>query len=190
MKEIEAIEEAARIKEQQRQVQEDIDKRAWLFYQEGLNLKHTKKYHSAITQFEKVLGIETTDKKLPIIAKNEIASCHRAIKNLREPILLEAKQMESSGEYAKAFSLYKKVIHIDSSNSEGHLGVTRVRGILHDRAKIIYTEAILAESYSDFVMAKKMFQECIVIAPEDDIYYERAQRKLAHYFQKDETSPK
>ena len=54
--------------------------------------------------------------------------------------------------------------------------------VLHDQAKIIYTEALIAESYSDFSVSKKMFEDCLRIAPTDDVYHGRAQRKLAHYF--------
>ena len=57
----------------------------------------------------------------------------------------------------------------------------RVKGALHEKSKEIYTEAVLAESYSDFATAKKKFQECLKTAPQDDIYYERSQRKLAPY---------
>ena len=46
--------------------------------------------------------------------------------------------------------------------------------------------AVLAESYSDFPNAKKKFKECLDMAPKDDIYYERASRKLARYFKKSE----
>jgi hypothetical protein len=52
---------------------------------------------------------------------------------------------------------------------------------LHDRAKDLYTEAILAESYSEFATAKKMFKNCLNTAPQDDVYHDRAARKLAHY---------
>ena len=63
-----------------------------------------------------------------------------------------------------------------------------MRGILHDRAKSIYTEAVLAESYSDFVVAKKKFKEVLEVSPVDDIYRQRAERKLSKYFDKDTPS--
>jgi hypothetical protein len=62
----------------------------------------------------------------------------------------------------------------------------RIRGILHDRAKALYIDAVLAESYSDFSVAKKKFQECRDVAPKDDIYHDRAERKLAAFFKQEE----
>ena len=54
--------------------------------------------------------------------------------------------------------------------------------MLHERAKAIYTEAVLAESYSDFATAKAKFQECLKAAPPGDSYHDRAERKLSYYF--------
>ena len=48
---------------------------------------------------------------------------------------------------------------------------------------------MLAESYSDFSLAAKKFQECMSVAPEDDIYYERSQRKLGKYIKKQDGTP-
>jgi tetratricopeptide (TPR) repeat protein len=118
-----------------------------------------------------------------------ISQCKSLIRRLRDPVLQEAKEAETAGEFSKAFQLYRKAIRIDPPHREGYAGVNRIKGILHERAKSIYTEAILAENFSDFANAKKLFQECLQIAPNDDIYYERAQRKLAHYFKKDEGAP-
>ena len=49
-----------------------------------------------------------------------------------------------------------------------------------------YTEAVLAESYSDFSLAKTRFEQLLEIAPPDDPYYERARRKLSRYVTKEE----
>ncbi len=130
-----------------------------------------------------------TDKKVTAMASRRIAQSRAAIAAKREPIMQEATQLEESGELAKAFQLYEKAAQVDPTHRAAHAGMDRLKGILHDRAKGLYTEAVLAESYSDFAVAKKKFEECLSTAPRDDIYYERAQRKLSHYFKKDEPLP-
>ena len=102
---------------------------------------------------------------------------------------MESRRLASlidAGELPKAFNLYKRATVIDPPHQAGYAGMNRIRGILHDRAKMVYTEAVLAESYSDFINAKAKFKECLEFAPQDDIYHDRAQRKLSHYFKKDD----
>ncbi len=185
-KEIEDFEEQKRIEEQQKQVQIDINKRAWEIYSEAIEYKKSRRFHTAIATFQHVIDVGASDKKLIPLSKKMMALCRAAIRNARNPLLKQAKEAEDGGDLVKAFALYQKATKVDPPHPVGHQGMKRIKGILHDRAKVIYTEAILAESYSDFATAKKMFQECLRIAPQDDIYYERAQRKLAHYFKKEE----
>jgi tetratricopeptide (TPR) repeat protein len=187
-KEIEAYEEQLRLDQQQKQVQVDINKHAWNIFKEGMDLKKAKKYHSAIGTFQKVSDIGASDPKLLPLSKKMIVECRATIRNLRDPVLSQAKEQESAGEFAKAFQLYKKATRIDPPHPAGYAGMNRIRSVLHEKAKAIYTEAILAEGFSDFVTAKKLFKECVAVAPEDDIYYERAQRKLVYYFRKDEAA--
>ncbi|MEK6705030.1 MAG: hypothetical protein AABZ06_04525, partial [Bdellovibrionota bacterium] len=185
-KEIEDYEERKRMKEQEREVQAKINKLAWDAYKDGMLLKKSGKFHSAIAQFEKVIDMGASDKRTLKLSKRMINASIAAIASLVGPVLTEAKQLEESGEHAKAFQTYRKATQIDPGNQKGHAGMDRIRGVLHEKAKAIYTEAVLAESYSDFTIAKKKFKECMGVAPKDDIYHERAQRKLAHYFDKEE----
>lgn len=184
-KEIEVYEEAQRIAEEKRIIQKDLNNQAWAVYREGLELKRKGRYHSAIAVFDKVDEMGATDKKLLALAKSMIAKSRYAIKALRDPELAQGREAENAREFAKAYQFYLKATKIDPPHPEGYAGIKRVRGVLHDRAKALYTEAVLAESYSDFTMAKKKFQEILEVAPRDDIYFERAERKLARYFRKD-----
>ncbi|MEO5969475.1 MAG: FHA domain-containing protein [Bdellovibrionia bacterium] len=185
-KEIEAYKEQLKLVEQQKEVVAALNKNAWVIYKEGLSFKKSGKYHTAINSFQRALELGATQKKIGILAKGEIRRCQALIKASREPVLAEAKVKEDAGEYFTAFKLYKKATQIDPPHPGGYAGMNRVKGILHDRAKVIYTEAIIAESYSDFENAKKMFKQCLDSSPVDDIYHERAARKLAHYFEKKE----
>ncbi|HLD98673.1 MAG TPA: FHA domain-containing protein [Bdellovibrionota bacterium] len=188
-KELEEYEEQKRLREQEREIRAQINRQAWTTYQEGLALKKQQKHHGAIALFRRIFEMGATDKKVTVMASRRIAQSRAAIAAKREPIMQEATQLEESGELAKAFQLYEKAVQVDPTHRAAHAGMDRLKGILHDRAKGMYTEAVLAESYSDFAVAKKKFEECLSTAPRDDIYYERAQRKLSHYFKKDEPLP-
>jgi pSer/pThr/pTyr-binding forkhead associated (FHA) protein len=181
-KEVERYEEEKRIAEQQKAVQAQINARAWDLYKEGMGLKKEKKYRDAIDTFRKVAEIGATDKKAERQAAARIRDIQKIISDLRDPVLAEAKQSEDSQDYPKAYHLYEQATEIDPSYPAGYAGMDRIRGILHEKAKALYIEAVLAESYTDFETAKKKYLDCKTVAPKDDIYYERAERKLAGFF--------
>ncbi len=183
-KQIEEHDDEIKIQVQQKDVQLTINKQASFLYQEGVRKKSQKRYYPAIEVFQRVIDIGCSDKNLLSKSKKMIIRIHKIIRTDREPVLIEAKKMEESGDFSASFKLYKKATHIDPNHPDGYAGMNRIKGVLHERSKAIYTEAILAESYSDFENAKKMFQECLSMAPSDDIYHERAARKLAHYFKR------
>ncbi len=185
-KEISTAEEMAKTLEQQKQVQVEINQHAWALYKEAAQLKKEGKYHGAIATFQKSIDIGASDPKLAPLAKNMMVICRNTIRRLRDPVLARAKKKEAAGEFSEAFALFRKASRIDPPHPAAYAGMGRIKGILHDRAKAIYTEAILAESFSDFSNAKRLFADCLKMAPPDDIYHDRAQRKLSHYFRKDE----
>jgi pSer/pThr/pTyr-binding forkhead associated (FHA) protein/tetratricopeptide (TPR) repeat protein len=188
-KQIEIHDEQLKAAAQARDVVEAINKSAWALYLEGMKLKKAGRYHAAISSFKSVIAMEASRKKTSALAKTEISRCKAIIRTLLEPVLAEAKTNEDSGDLFNAYTLFKKATKIDPPHPAGYAGINRVRGVLHDRAKSIYTEAILAESYSDFDNAKKLFKSCLDNSPVDDIYHERAARKLSHYFTKQEQAP-
>lgn len=180
-KEIDDFDEAQRLADQEKKVQEEINHRAQGILVEAENLKKAGKCLEAISIYSQVSEIGTTNPKLLQAMEKGKASCQAWIRGRLEPLLAEARELESQGEFAKAFQLFEKASQVDPRNSAGRKGMERIRGILHDKSKALYTEAVIAESYSDFVVAEAKFKEIMSTAPRDDIYFLRAERKLAPY---------
>lgn len=179
------IEEAAqeeRLAQQKEEVRKEINHQAWEIYRAGLKLKKQGKCHLAIASWSKINDLDPSDPQISKNTKAMISKCRAEIHAAVEPLLRDAKELETSGEFAKAFDTFRKASVVDPKNSESFTGMDRVRGILHDRAKVMYTEAVLAESYSDFVTAKKKFNEILKTTPKEDLYYQRSQRKIGRYF--------
>lgn len=187
-KEIEAFEEELQRKAQEKMVVEQINQRAWEVLNEGLALKKQGKCHSAMKVLGTVGDLGASDLKPVAKAGVAIQGCQKWIKDRRDPVLAEAKQAEEGGEFSRAYGLYEKAAKIDPPHPAGHAGMKRIRGVLHERAKVIYTEAVLAESYSDFTTAEKKFRECLEAAPAGDIYHDRARRKLSRYLKRSEST--
>ena len=181
---VDRYEEQKAMEEQAKAVQEQINRRAWDIYKEGMGLKRELKYQDAMATFRKVADIGATDRKLTASTAAALQACASELAALRDPVLADAKQAEDSQDLPRAYQLYEKATQIDPDYPTGFAGMARIRDVLHDRAKGLYIEAVLAESYSDFTSSKKKFQECLQVAPKDDIYHERAERKLASYFLK------
>ena len=179
---VEKLEEEGRIKSQEKSVQEQINVRAWDLYREGLALKKKGKYHEAIETFRRVMDVGASDRKVELSARARIRDTEKQITSLRDPVLADAKAAEDAQDLPKAYALYEKATVIDPPHPAGYAGMARIKGVLHERAKGLYIEAVLAESYSDFETAKKKYQECKEVAPSDDVYFERAERKLALFF--------
>jgi pSer/pThr/pTyr-binding forkhead associated (FHA) protein/tetratricopeptide (TPR) repeat protein len=184
-KEIASWEEEQERLKTQHEVQAEINKRAWEQYKEALAIQKKGRYHTAIAEFGKVKDIGASDKRVLSKALAHIRSCRKAIRDALEPVLAEARQLEQSSDFHKAYEAYKRATKIEPHDKEGWKGMQRIHKILRDRARILYAEGVMAESYSDFETAKKKFQETMEVAPEDGLYHDRAQRKLSTYLRRE-----
>lgn len=182
-------EEQARL-EQERLVQEEINKRAWDTYNEGFELHKQGNFRAAIEMYKRIPELGSNDEVLLRKAKTMIRTSQDSVRDLRDPHLVKAKELETNADLAAAFKEYKLATEVDPTHPEGWAGMERIRDILTERAKILYTEAVIAESYSDFKTAHAKFTEILAMAPEGSLYNQRAQRKLQSYlnFKSDEGS--
>jgi len=180
-KQIEAwTEEQDRI-EKEKQVQEEINKRAWDTYNEGFELHKSGKYREAIELYKRVEELGANDGVLLKKVATMIKTCLDSIRELREPHLRHARELEKNGELAPAFKEFQTATEVDPPHPDGWAGMDRIRDVLTERAKIMYTEAVIAESYSDFKTAYTKYNEILKMAPEGTLYFQRAQRKLGSY---------
>lgn len=167
--------------EEKRRVEKKLNENAWLAYKAANALRRQGKCLDAIESFEEVLTLEVTDRRPLRLSTRGISACRAWIKSKRDPLLAKGKRHETALELDLAYQSYLQANRIDPGNSIAVAGMNRVKGVLHDRARVLFNEAIVAESYSDFDSAFKKFKECAAVAPEDDVYYDRAVRKIARY---------
>jgi len=180
-KEIEAWQEEQERIRMEKQVDEQLNEQARLALREAVQIQESGDFHRAIDAFERVGNFGGSDRSPAEQAKQKIQECKASIAALRDPVLREAKALEDAGDYGPAFRLYEKSTTIDPGYPEGYKGMERIKGALHDRARILYTEGVLAESYSDFTTAQGKFSEILTFIPKEDLYFLRAKRKLSLY---------
>lgn len=177
--EIDEHDAQTKLKAQNKNRQKEAARLAQGVYRQGLKLQKAEKFIQAIAIFKKAIqmGVPPVAKK----ARYQITECRRAIAEKVAPLLDGAKTAEEAGELGKAYKLFAQAQKIDPSNKIAIAGMDRAREGLTDKSKTIYTEGVLAESYSDFETAYKKFNELLQSAPDGDIYYERAKSKLKRY---------
>lgn len=162
------------------ELQKGLNAKALEIVRAGDKLQQAERYLAAIQKYKSV-DPTTPDKRIYRRALKRMADAREALTAKVQPILAEAQARESEGSAAKAYKLFRRVLDILPSSREARAGVERLRGQISERAKYVYAEAVLAESYSDFELAAKKYQECIEIAPDDNVYFQRAKRRLARY---------
>ncbi len=180
-KTIEEVEENKRRNAVRKQVQSEVNRRARETLDQGLALTRKGKWFASIPVFAQVIELDPADRRIIQKARTKIAQAKAWIKAKRDPLLEAALEREKGKEYGPAFKLYLEASKVDPSNKAAPQGMARVRGVLHEAGKGLYTEGVLAESYSDFTTAKQKFNEILRVVPAEDIYYERASKKLSKY---------
>jgi pSer/pThr/pTyr-binding forkhead associated (FHA) protein/tetratricopeptide (TPR) repeat protein len=184
--EIQKYEDEKREAELRKRLVEETNARALEVIESADLQRREKRWLESIDTYDSAIKLGPEDKKIAERARKGIASARNGLKAAIEPLLADASEAESQGDFARAFQSFEKARELDPGELQAREGMARIRGILTDQLKGLYTEAVLAESYSDFAQARSKFEQILSIAPKDDPYYGRAKRRLAKYIMKEE----
>ena len=185
-KEIQKHDEELRIAEDMKRIALQTNENALEIVNNADLLKKDGAFLKAIETYESALQLQPSDKKLVARAKAGIEKSRQQLKEALDPLIAQGLEAEGQNDFTKAFQSYEKARSIDPQARDAIEGIKRIRGILGEQMKNLYTAGVLAESYSDFVSAKAKFEQIVQTAPKDDPYFERAKRKLLKYVVKDE----
>jgi pSer/pThr/pTyr-binding forkhead associated (FHA) protein/tetratricopeptide (TPR) repeat protein len=177
------IQEQAELKAQEAraaEVRRQVNLHAWEELKRAQELAK-RSCREGIIAFREVIQIGSSDRRPGLEAEKGLNVCREEIRAKVVPALRDAEAAEKAGESRKAYEGYRTVVRWDPEHEQARAGIERVRETLHLRAKAAYTEAVLAESYSDFSLARAKYQETLDMSPDDDLYHERARRKLARF---------
>ena len=181
VREIEAEEDRKRADGERKMIQQKINDHGWELLAEAVNARKGGDCVAAIRAYRKVKDIGATQKKLLTQAATGEQECRSIIEERTAPLIENGRMSETNGDFVAAFKSYEEALKVDPGNTMAKEGTTRNRQAIEEKAKVLYTEAVLAESYSDFKMAKTRFKEVLDTAPEGSLYHGRARRKLMRY---------
>ncbi len=179
--ELEELLQKSKLEEEEKLNQEEKRRVLENIINEGKVLFKKGKYYEVMDKMIHAPDTGCTDQKLLNKAAQLIQQSKQALKNKVKPHLEAAKTAMSVQDYVKARDEFFKALKIDYKNAEAKKGISEIREILHRRSQQLYTQAIMAESVSDFEGSRNLYKECLIQAMPDDIYYGRCHRKLQRF---------
>ena len=159
-------EEAAKLEKKQREILDE--------YRAAQKTFEDKNYFAALDQFDAILTREGLPAKFAALVKGDIRKVEDAIAAERDPLIEKGKKLEKEENYTDAYNAYLQASKVDPTDNEAPAGMNRIRGVLTSRAKGIYSEAVIAESFSDFELAEKKYREVLEVVPVDNEYFVKA----------------
>lgn len=142
-----------------------------------------KKYKKALAEAEKLYEQPYKDKEYTAKIDKLKEDIRNQLESVLSPYLREAAaQRQEGGDLVKSKEAYLQVLKVDATNPVALKGLDEIHETLHQRAKRLYTEAVLADSVSDLTEAREKYEKCLRVAPDDkDIYRQRCKNKLSRF---------
>ena len=157
---------------------EELHKQAWTDFRAASELEKDKKYYEALDRFDEILARNLQEQKLIQAIKDETSKVESMIAAERDPLIAQGKQLEQDGKLSEAYRAFQGAAIADPMDEDAPAGMKRIKGVLTDRAKHVYTEGVFAESYGDIETAERKYREVLEVVPKEDDYYEKAESKL------------
>ncbi len=162
--------DAAKFQKRQKEIREEFNAAVKTFEE--------KNYFGALDRFDALLTREGLPPELARLVKLEIRKVEDAIASERDPLLEKGKAFEKEEKYTEAYQAYSQALKVDPTDNEAPAGMNRIRGVVTNRAKGIYSEGVIAESFSDFDLAEKKYREVLEVVPVDHEYFVKASLRM------------
>lgn len=174
------IEEREHLRQVQAEAKRDLEfkeKQFLLILQQARELLKKGDFYGSMDKAEEANVLFSTDEKKSKQALALSKKARLALQAKLDPFLTEGRQALANQEWTKARDAFHKALDVDSKNEIAKQGLETVRAQLREIARKIYIDGIVAESISDYALAKTKFKECIAQSVAEDLYYGRCMRK-------------
>jgi hypothetical protein len=146
------------------------------------------KYYETIDKADDVMNLFAGEASVVEKARSLQQKARQAIKARLQPHLEAGAKAMAEGNYSLAQAEFRKALAVESYNRQARAGLDKIRDIMHDRSRKIFTEALVAESISDYRTARAKFKECFDSAVQEDKFYGMCERKYKRYNGLDRTT--
>jgi tetratricopeptide (TPR) repeat protein len=123
---------------------------------------------------------------LNVVLKRAVKAQARLQKRLHElsqDNAVKAEAATAAGHTKEAFVFLKQAVQADSANTAAARDMEVVRRKITAASRSLYQKGIVHEELGQLDLARQAFTEVMTISVPDEVYYERAARKLKDYAQ-------
>lgn len=135
-------------------------------------------FFGALDGYDALLENAAIEKELADQVKKGIRTAEDSIAAKRDPLIAQGHEFEKAMNYAEAYKVYSMAAQVDPTDDQAPAGMERIRGVLTSKAKAVYSEGVIAESFSEFDVAEKKYREVLEIVPPDHDYFSKATRRI------------
>lgn len=176
--EIDAIREDIRKRAEEEALKIELRKKMVNALAPGKSFFLQKEWYKATIKLTDFLSSQGMDEDLILEASNMLKVANENLVSEITAPLESARQYKNAQDLKNAYEQYSEVLRLNPSHEESLVAAREIKEVLTNRARVIYREALISESISQFSKAKDKFQEVLLIAPSDSEYYKKAEDKL------------
>jgi pSer/pThr/pTyr-binding forkhead associated (FHA) protein/tetratricopeptide (TPR) repeat protein len=156
----------------------EIRRKAWVDYRIGEARLKAGDFFGALDRFDELLEQQGIEKDLADRIQNDIRTAENSIAEKRDPLIAKGRELEKALNYTDAYKAYAMAAEVDPTDEAAPAGMDRIRGVLTSKAKAVYSEGVIAESFSEFDLAEKKYREVLEIVPPEHDYFSKASRRI------------
>lgn len=156
----------------------ELRKKAWEDYRKAESRLKAGDFFGALDQYDALAVREGLEKELSERIKNDIRTAEDSIAAKRDPLIAHGQELEKALNFSEAYKAYAMAAQVDPTDETAPAGMERIRGVLTSKAKAVYSEGVIAESFSEFEVAEKKYREVLEIVPPEHDYFSKATRRI------------
>jgi pSer/pThr/pTyr-binding forkhead associated (FHA) protein/tetratricopeptide (TPR) repeat protein len=174
------IEENERLEQQEKEKARlaEIRRRSWADYDQAQARLKAGNYFGALDLYDELASRDGLEKELIEKIQKDIRTAEDSIAARRDPLIAKGQELEKAMNYPDAYKAYALAAKEDPTDEVAPAGMERIRGVLTSKAKAVYSEGVIAESFSEFDLAEKKYREVLEIVPPEHDYFSKAARRI------------
>ena len=136
-------------------------------YEEGKMLKASGGLAKAQAKFQEVIAKDPTEKTAYVsLARQEIKSIDRILKDRAKPLLKDAIKKMRNKQYIEARSKLQEALRIDPNLTEARERLENVNRELEQHARQLYSEAKVQFNVEQYRKAEKLLRQVLALVPD------------------------
>ncbi len=140
-----------------------------------------EQWYEATLALEDFLKLKGMDEDLVKEATEMLSESKNKLNGLIAPLLGKARSLYEGQDLKGAHESYKEILVFNPYHEEAVDKTLEIEDTLEKRSRLLFQEALVAESLSFFPLAAEKFREVLQVSPSGSSYSKKANEKLKSY---------